>query len=200
MPSTLLLRTATALVAATTLAACSSGSAPAAVTTTVTAPAAGATPSAVSSADPAANGAASAGVDPANPPAVIASTTVPWPRSKDPEQTAKVELFGLRRSGKTLVLTGALTFTTSVTDDVSLYETAGNATWRPQLVDPVGLKLYRVVSWKGADVQADISNLRTPSGARVYLWAVFAAPPPGVTTLDVHFAAGVPPFTAVPVS
>jgi hypothetical protein len=83
----------------------------------------------------------------------------------------------------------------------SLFELNGGSTVpHMTLVDPVGLKRYSVV--KDANEMAlepDVVGVRARSGASASGTYTFAAPAPGVTSIDVYFS-DFPPFRDVPVT
>lgn len=193
---------AAALAAAALLTACSSGGSSPVATPTTAAASAAASPSA-SPADPAKNGAADAGIDPTNPPAVVATATGIVPTPGDPKATTRVDVFGLQRHGKLLVLTAAVTQTTSAPafPQTSIFSALGAKFWSPELIDPVNLKLYKVVRSSGGDeLQTGPNSANAAIGQPLYVYAAFASPAPGVTALDLDFGGGIPVIRDIPVS
>ena len=154
--------------------------------------------SAAPSADPQENGSAAAGVGLealANPIATVEAKTG---MEKDPEGTVKVDLLGLKRKDRLLILTAAVTPTNSLAEPQSLFQVLGSHTWRPTLVDTKNLKQYSVVRSGGPLSSGDLSA-KAGSGQPMFVYAVFAAPPADVTTINVLFADTIPAFTDVPV-
>ena len=196
------------LAAAALLSGCSSGGGDAPPTSTPgtsasaspSAAAAGTSPSA--SADPSQNGAADAGVDLATDGPALATASGRIPTDADPEASVTAEVLGLKRNGKLLVLTARLTRTTTQTgQSEALFNILGNAFFAPYLVDPVNLKQYTVVtSATGARLTSQESAVRAFPGQPMYVFAVFAAPPADVTTLDVTVHPQIPTMQGVPVS
>lgn len=150
-------------------------------------------------ADPSQNGAADAGVDPQQQGKPVATTTVPVGYKEDHKAKAKIDILSLKRSGKLLVLTAAVT--PQLSDDSlqpTLFALMGNHSFDPSLVDSVNLKQYSVVGGAGPMHSSDIA-VRAGSGSSMFVYAVFAAPPADVAKLDVNFYDGVPTFVGVPI-
>lgn len=170
---------------------------------TSSAPGATAAASADPSAEAAAAEASKAGIDPANPPKPIASSTTAAVVEGDPNATMRVDLLGLKRSGKTVLASYA--FTVTAADGASdeprmLYHYLGNSSWRPQLVDTTNLTLHEVVRADGSAVQTDDQGVTFRPGQTLYAYAVFAAPPESVTTIDAVLADNVPAVPGAPIS
>lgn len=143
------------------------------------------------------------GIDPQNPPEAIASATIPAvaPQQTDPGASLRVDLLSLRRSGELVVATFAFTPTSTDDSDGWLYDWLGNQGWEPYLVDTENLRRHDVVRGEGGAVFASAyQGSKFASGQTWYAYAGFAAPPEGVTTMDVAAVDGAPVFTAVPVS
>ena len=201
--------TAAAVAGTLALAACSGGD----DTDATKAPAAGssATPSTSSgspdASDPNAEDqaaeAAKAGIDPANPPKPIASTTTAAVVEGDPKATMKVDLLGLKRQGKTVLASYA--FTVTAADGASdkpqwIYDYLGDTGWHPSLIDSTSLKVHRVVKAGGKELQTAYQGAKFRPGQTLYGYAVFAAPPEGVTTMDAVLGDNVPAVPGVPLS
>ena len=131
----------------------------------------------------------------ANP---LATVSAGVPIDGDPQASLKVDLLGLERQGKLLVMTAAVTPTNSLAKEQSLFGMLGQQSFRPQLVDPQNLKLYEVVRAGGPLQSNDVGN-QVPSGTPLVVHAVFAAPPPAVTAINVQVVEQVPTFTNVPI-
>lgn len=185
------------------LAACSGSSSEedaTSATSTTTTDEGGSAPSS-SGEDEVAEAARVAGVDPANPPKPIASTTVP--AAGDGKEvkatTMRVDLISLRRQDRLLVLTVAFTPEGEGGKAATYYTWMGSgATYSPHLVDATNLKKHEVVVAKGYTM-TDTGPLavKFAPGQTFYAYAVFAAPPEDVTTMTVHTADGAAPFTDV---
>jgi len=98
-----------------------------------------------------------------------------------------------------------LTFSPTVPEEpadktVSLYDVNGGQPVTMTLVDTMNLKRYAVVQdANGRDLQPQEVGLSTLPGGSATGTYTFAAPPSGVTAIDVYFA-NFPPFRDVPVS
>ncbi|WP_205859397.1 hypothetical protein [Phycicoccus flavus] len=181
---------------ATPSAGAASG-APSGTTGGTTSPSASAAPSVVPSS------AETAGVDPANPPDPIASVTIPAvsPDETDPKATLEVDLLSLRREGRIVVATFAFTPTSTDTKDGWLYDWLGGQSWQPYLVDTTNLRRHDVLrSSDGRYYRSNYQGSRFASGQTWYAYAGFAAPPDGVSTLDVAAVDGAPAFRGVTIS
>lgn len=168
-------------------------------TTTTAAGGTGTTGTTAATVDPSKNGAAGAGVDPSNPGTPLATTTVPLPTAQDPDATLRVDILGLRRQDRLLLLTAAVTPTTTSSDARTLFAMLGQHTWTPKLVDTVNLKEYSAARAKSSSyLQTDDLGVSAVSGQPAYVYAAFAAPPADVTKMTVSFQSSVPPFPDVP--
>jgi hypothetical protein len=159
----------------------------------------GAAASAAPSADPQENGSAAAGVGLealANPIATVEAKTG---MEDDPEGTVKVDVLGLKRKDKLLILTAAVTPKTSLAERQSLFEALGHHSWFPKLVDTANLKQYSVVRSGGSRLSSGDLTVESASGQPMFVYAVFAAPPADVTSINVLFADSVPVLTNVPI-
>jgi hypothetical protein len=127
----------------------------------------------------------------------LATVQVPMSLDNDQQARLKIDVLGLKRQGKVLVLTAALTPTTSQTDALNLYEMLGQQSWQPQLIDVNNLKLYRVATAGSGELRSKDIGDRVPSGSTLLVEATFAAPPAGVDALNLQFADQIPTFEGV---
>lgn len=149
--------------------------------------------------DPVDNGAASAGIDPMNPPKPIASLTAPAAYTKDPKAKALIDIFSITRQGRLATLTMAVTPTFDSVDSVSLFTLMGHHTFRPTMVDPINLRKYDVVTSRSSRLSSSETSTRAYSGEAMFIWAVFAAPPANVTKVNLNLFDTVPTIMDVPV-
>lgn len=140
-----------------------------------------------------------AGVDLTNLPAPIARGSVPATVEGDPDATVEIALHSLKRSGK--VVTGTFSFQvkSKTTDRDSLFRFLGSTTWWPYLVDTTNLRKHGVLSGGGARASTD-ELVRFAPGQTVYAYAMFAAPPDDITTVDVQLFSGLPTATGIPIT
>jgi hypothetical protein len=149
--------------------------------------------------DPTANGATAAGVDPSNPGPPIATATAPVAMFDDARAKLKIDVLSLKRKDKLLILTLQVTPDNSLTGPKALFTLLGNHFWSPALIDSVNLKEYDTVSGSG-QLQSGVTGVSAASGQPMYLYAVFAAPPAGVTSLNLIFTSSVPALNDIPIS
>jgi hypothetical protein len=129
---------------------------------------------------------------------VLGRQDVPMPLQGDTKATLRVDLLSLKRDGRVITLTAAFTPTHTLTEQMSLYNMLGDQGWQPTLIDVDNLKLYSVLSGGSAGrMQSNDLGDKVPSGAPLLVHAVFAAPPPGVTAVNVQVADQVPTFERV---
>jgi hypothetical protein len=152
-----------------------------------------------SAGDPKENGSADAGIGLEAIDHPIATVTAKTGMEKDPAGTVKVDLLGLKRKDKLVVLTAAVTPTTTLSEPQSLFRVLGSNSWTPSLIDTVNLKQYSVVRAADGLLASNDLAVKAGSGQPMFVYAVFAAPPPDVTKIDVLFADSIPAFTGVPV-
>lgn len=180
------------------LAACTAGSAPSA------APSDSPWPSASASASPGgieSSSAAQAGVDLTNLPAPIASATVAAHVEGDPDAKLTINLHSLRRSGKVVTATFSFTVASTVTEGDNIFGYLGEHSWRPYLVDTTNLKRHDVMVGGGATAMTDdVLSGAFAAGQTLYAYAMFAAPPGTVTTMDVQMLDRAPTATSVPIT
>lgn len=180
------------------LSACSGSDDSTAKTSSTTSTAAG-SPSATTTADPTENGSAAAGVGLEAMDHPIATVTAKTGMEKDPEGTVKVDLLGLKRKDKLAVLTAAVTPTTTYDEPQNLFRVLGSSSWMPSLIDTVNLKQYSVVRADRQMLASADLTVKAASGQPMFVYAVFAAPPPEVSKVNVLFSDSIPVFTDVPV-
>ena len=182
--------TATAIVMAAGLAACSSGGSDD--------KSSDASPGASQSADDSAGSgddagsAKAAGLDPSNLPEPVASEKIPANVEGDPDATLTVDLLGLYRQGKTV--TGQFSFTLNAKDGAEtddLYSYLGEQGWTPYFVDTANLQKHSVLSDSTSDAQTEIIGPDFSAGQTFYAYAVFAAPPDDVKEVDVAVVDGM---------
>lgn len=147
--------------------------------------------------------AAKAGIDPANPPKPIASSTTAAVVDGDPKATMKIDLLGLKRQGKTVLASYGFTVNAAAgaSDDPQwIYDYLGNQGWNPALIDSTNLTLHRVVTAAKRPLQTAYQGVKFRPGQTLYAYAVFAAPPEGVTTMDAVLSDSVPAVPGVALS
>lgn len=140
---------------------------------------------------------AAAGVDPSTVGDPIASAEGPAIVPGDPEATMTVNLHSLTRSGETVVAVYSFQVHSTHTDhegDLFNYIGAG---WNPFLIDTKNLNRHDVMTGGGSAQTRYIGPEFRP-GQTFYAFAVFAAPPADVTTMDASLGEGTPMATEVP--
>lgn len=138
-----------------------------------------------------------AGVDPGKVGDPIASAEAPAIVKGDPKATVTVNLHSLTRSGATVVAVYSFQVHSTHTDhEGDLYDYFGDG-WHPFLIDTKNLNRHDVMTGDGpAQTAYQGANFRP--GQTFYAFAVFAAPPADVTTMDASLADGTPMATEVP--
>jgi hypothetical protein len=149
--------------------------------------------------DEVASGAAGANIDPMNLPKPVVSLTTPRPTSSDPDATARIDIYSIKRQGRLAILTLSITPKTNSTDSVAQFTFMGNHFFSPSLVDPVNLREYEVVSSSKGSLSTGNTSARSYSGQPMFVWAVFAAPPPNVQKVNLNLYSFLPTFMDVPV-
>lgn len=144
-------------------------------------------------------GAAAAGVDLTEVGEPIATAEVPAVVEGDTAATMTVALYGLRREGRTLVATYSFTVHSETSDaEEWLYTYLGGQSWQPYAVDTVNLNKHGVLSGSVAErAQTDSQGMVFRPGQTLFAYAMFAAPPEAVTTMDVLLVEGAPLATGV---
>lgn len=137
-----------------------------------------------------------AGIDLANLPEPVATGRIPAIVEGDPQATMDVAFYGLRRSGKVVIAT--YSFTVNSTDDRErwLYHYLGDQGWHPYLIDSTNLNKHEVLQGSGR-AQTEYQGARFRPGQTSYAYAMFAAPPQDVTTMDVAVVDGMPAVAGV---
>jgi hypothetical protein len=110
-----------------------------------------------------------------------------------------VDVLALKRKDKLLILTAAVTPKNSLAEPQSLFRVLGNHSWFPKLIDTTNLKQYAVVRSGGSRLATSDLGVEAASGQPMFVYAVFAAPPADVTSINVLFADGIPALTDVPI-
>lgn len=149
-------------------------------------------------ADISATTAEAAGLDPGNLPEPVSTATIPAVVENDPEATRDVALYGLHRQDGVVV--GTYSFTVNSTGDEPdwLYGYLGQTGWHPFLIDTVNLTKHDVLEGEGR-AQTDYQGPEFRPGQTYYAFAMFAAPPEDVTTMDAHVIDGFPAVSGVPI-
>jgi len=156
-------------------------------------------------ANPADNGASKIGIDQPDPSKAIFSRQFALPGN--PQRKVTVGILSLERKDKVAIL--KLVVTPEFADlpaseligfQKSLNE-SGGFVWAPTLLDLKNLKKYKVLHSPGMDGSGMLlfGDGEAASGQPIYGWAVFAAPPVGVTSLDLTVTEWMPRFTDVPI-
>lgn len=139
---------------------------------------------------PVATGAESVGIDPANPPAAIATAEAPiQQRGLD---SVKVELVSLTKRDKLLYGVFRITPQGDWEGDYDLYDMGFN--WAPSLIDPAGLKKYLAV----ALLTTSTVGPQVKPGQSMYIYSAWAYPD-GVAQVDIQSLDEVPIMEGVAV-
>lgn len=135
--------------------------------------------------------AAAAGVDLTAVGEPVATAEVPATVAGDPDATMTVALYGLQRRNGTVVATYSFTVHSDTeTDPAWLYDYLGDQGWRPYAVDSVNLNKHGVIG--SGEAQTRYQGTKFRPGQTFYAFAIFAAPPEDVTTMDVLLVDGAP--------
>lgn len=151
--------------------------------------------------DPSKNGANELGIDAPDLSKTIISKQFAIPGSSQRKVT--VGILSLERKGKVAVLKVVVTPEFA---DLKANETVpfGRALgqfgfhWTPDLLDLTNLKKYTVL-WTDSK-WLNYEDGEAVSGQPIYGWAVFAAPPAEVTSVDLTVTDWMPRFTKVPIT
>lgn len=143
-----------------------------------------------------------AGVDLTDVGEPIASAEVPAAVEGDPEATMTVSLHGLTRQDETLVAVYSFRVEASEaasTDPRWIYHYAADQGWNPYAVDTTNLNRHGVLSDSTGTIrsQTEYQGPKFRPGQTLYAYAMFAAPPEDVTTMDVLLIDGAPLATEV---
>lgn len=144
-----------------------------------------------------------AGVNPADLGEPVFTAEIPAVVDGDPEATMTVSLYGLRRSGETLIATFSFLVNSSAKDVESswLWDYLGGQGWNPFAVDTVNLNRHGVMkSDQNQYTQTEYQGTEFLPGQTFYAFAMFAAPPKDVTTMDVNLVDGAPMATDVEIT
>lgn len=155
--------------------------------------------------DPATNGASEIGIDQPDLSKVMFSKQFGLPGN--PQRKVTVGILSLERKDRVAILKLVVTpeFADLPASELigfqdSLAE-ADSFSWAPNLLDLKNLKKYKVLHSRGMDGSGMLlfDDGEAASGQPIYGWAVFAAPPPGVTSIDLNVTEWMPRFTNVPI-
>jgi hypothetical protein len=144
--------------------------------------------------------AAGAGVDFANLGDPVATAEAPATVEGDEDATMTVALYGLHRQGDTVVATYSFQVHSDETDvNQYLYRYLGGTGWHPYAIDSVNLNRHGVIGSVDGNLgaQTEYQSTYFRPGQTYYAYAVFAAPPEDVTTMDVALVDGAPLATGV---
>ncbi|MDO5661159.1 MAG: hypothetical protein Q4G40_00560 [Brachybacterium sp.] len=141
------------------------------------------------------DGAEEAGIDVQALGDPVATVEIPAAVEGDPEATLTAELYPLERRGDTVLATVAFSVTSEMSsDDRWLYHYLGDRRWTPHAIDTVNLRKHEVMGGRGGAqlAQTDSQGAKFRPGETFYAYAVFAAPPADVETMDVMVVEGAP--------
>ena len=142
--------------------------------------------------------AASAGVDLTDAGDPVFEATVPATVEGDPEASMTVALHSLERRDETVVaIFSFLVLSSEQSDPTDLYNYLGKSGWHPYAIDTVNLNRHGVMGSISSRTQTSYQGTRFAPGQTMYAYAMFAAPPEDVTTMDVSLVDGAPLATAV---
>ena len=193
---------ASAIAAALALTGCSGGDSDAESNTNTSGTTASATGGGSESTE-ATTSAAAAGIDASNPPKAIATRTLPA-NPHEELASVKVDLVQLKRDGQVVKAVFGLTptFVPGATQkQTSLFGAMSNTGPDTRLVDPVNLKLYRMLEeGPGQRLESDLVHTKLIAGTTTYYWAVLTAPPESVSKVNVAFGQGVDMLMDIPIS
>lgn len=161
------------------------------------APAAQTGASATTEEDASEQSAREAGVDWTDPPAPIASVTIPGSESGGADAEVKLDLLTVTRRDQVVLVNYAVTPTSASEKQDNLYGWLGNQRPRPRLVDTKNLKLHEPLGERETTMQTEALGPRFSSGQTLYGYAMFAAPPQDVTHVDVAIVDSAPAFSGV---
>jgi hypothetical protein len=155
--------------------------------------------------DPAANGASGIGIDQPDPSKAIFSKQFALPGN--PQRKVTVGILSLERKDRVAILKVVLTpeFADLPASELIGFQQAidegGAFIWQPTLLDLKNLKKYNVLHAPRTAGEGALlfQNGKAVSGQPIYGWAVFAAPPAGVTSLDLTITDWMPRLTNVPI-
>jgi len=151
--------------------------------------------------DPSKNGANELGIDAPDLSKTIISKQFAIPGSSQRKVT--VGILSLERKGKVAVLKVVVTpeFADLKANETVPFEKALGQFgfhWTPDLLDLTNLKKYTVLFTDSKCLNYEDGE--AVSGQPIYGWAVFAAPPAEVTSVDLTVTDWMPRFTKVPIT
>ena len=151
--------------------------------------------------DPSKNGANELGIDAPDLSKTIISKQFAIPGSSQRKVTPGI--LSLERKGKVAVLKVVVTpeFADLKANETVPFETALGQFgfhWTPDLLDLTNLKKYTVLFTDSKWLNYEDGEVVT--GQPIYGWAVFAAPPAEVTSVDLTVTDWMPRFTKVPIT
>lgn len=138
------------------------------------------------------SGAAAVGVDPANPPAPIATVTAPY-SGEERIESVTVDLLELRRSDKVLYGSFRVTNKGDYTGTKHLHQITGNVFWAPTLLDTTNLKQYEAIRQASSN-----ANGKALANQPLYVHAAWAYPE-GAKSVDIQVNDELPVMTGVAV-
>lgn len=139
-----------------------------------------------------------AGVDLTDLGEAVATATIPAIVEGDAGATMTVSLYGLRRTDNTLAATFSFLVTSATSDKEEwIYTYLGNQAWSPYAIDTVNLNKHGVMNKDLKKAQTDYQGVKFRPGQTLYAFAVFAAPPADVASMDVSLVDGAPLATGV---
>lgn len=144
--------------------------------------------------------AANAGLDPNNPPAPIASTTM---KNKSGVEY-KIDLLQVKRDGDKLVdvVWGITPQSAMPEGENSLFYAINEYKWQPELIDVENLVMYhpiRIDEYGHEPIMSDTVYTKLTANETSYIYATF--PAPQSPTVSVHFQPDqTSKFTGVPIS
>jgi hypothetical protein len=146
------------------------------------------------------NGASAMGVDMPDLSKTIYSKQFDIPDK--PQRKVTVGILSLERKDRIAILKVVVTpeFTDLPASELIPFADAlgqGIWHWQPTLLDLTNLKKYKVLYGDGEFL--NLEKGKAISGQPIYGWAVFAAPPAGVTHVDLNVTDWMPRITNVPI-
>lgn len=141
--------------------------------------------------------AAQAGVDPTQLGDPIATAERPAQDDDDPEAMLRYDVYGLWRSGETVTLIAGVTPQTSSDQQQNLFGWTGSSSHDIVLIDTVNLRRHDILGQDATRAVTGAASGSFGNGQTMYLYAVFAAPPQDVTTMNILMG-GLPAITDVP--
>lgn len=146
------------------------------------------------------------GVDPNNPGPVLGEgrSAIQW--DDGDKATMVTTLHSLKRDGNTVVAVFSFTPTVEGGSEETqpLYWALGNSgPWEPALIDTKNLNRHGPLAMDNEDaprdyMRSDALKVELADGQTTYAYAVFAAPPEDVTSMDVIMGDGMPALKDVP--